>query len=376
MKNDMLGLIFAENPEASMGELTAHRSLAAVPFGGRYRIIDFMLSNMVNSSIVKVGITTQSNYRSLVDHLGTGKAWDMDRKTDGLFILPINDLIDTSRGVIGGIDIVNGAMHFLQKSSQEYALVADCNTICNIDFSEVLKAHIEKEADITMICNQVGELTPAELKKHILIDKDQKGRIRDIQAYPVKQNSNMAYMNMFLIKRELLMDLVGDGVAHAKHFITKEILIANINRLNISAYEYEGTNLKIDGIKTFYNANLMMLEKDIRDDIMGKKTDSPVYTKVKDTIPTKYGAKAEVSGSIIANGCVIEGAVKNSILFRGVHVGKGASVENCVIMQDSDIMENCLVENVIFDKEVILRSGKKLIGQDTYPMIIGKKTIV
>lgn len=376
MKNDMLGLIFAENPEAAMGELTAHRSLAAVPFGGRYRIIDFMLSNMVNSSIIKVGITTPYNYRSLADHLGTGKDWDMDRKNNGLFLLPSNETVDTSGGTVGGVDIVQGVNHYLSKSSQEYALVADCNTICNIDFSDALKFHIENEADVTMIYHEAGQLTPTELKRQILLEKDSDNRIRDIHVYPAKQKSSLSYMHIFIIRRELLMDLADDAVAHGKHFISKDIFIPNLNRFKFCAYEHKGCTLKIDDVKSFYSANLAMLDKDVRDNIMGLKTDMPIYTKVKDTIPTKYGTKADVSCSVVADGCVIEGSVKNSILFRGVHIGKGASVENCVIMQNSEIMDNCLMENVIFDKDVILRSGKKLIGQDTYPMVIGKKTIV
>lgn len=375
MKNDILGLIFAENPEAAMGELTAHRSLAAVPFGGRYRVIDFMLSDMVNSSIVKVGITTPYNYQSLTDHLGTGKEWDMDRKNNGLFILPSNETVDTSAGTVGGVDIIQGVNHYLSRSSQEYALVADCNTICNIDFSEVLKFHIENDADVTMIYHKVEDLTPTELKRQILLEINN-DRVKDIHVYPAKQKSNYSYMHMFIIRRELLMDLADDAVAHGKHFISKDIFIPNLNRFKFCAFEHTGCTLKIDDVKSFYNANLAMLNKDVRDDIMGIKTDMPIYTKVKDTIPTKYGSHAEVSSSVIADGCIIEGTVKNSILFRGVHIGKGASVENCVIMQNSQIMDNCLMENVIFDKDVILRSGKKLIGQDTYPMVIGKKTIV
>lgn len=376
MKNDMLGLIFAENPEASMGELTAHRALAAVPFGGRYRIIDFMLSSMVNSSVINVGITTPYNYQSLTDHLGTGKDWDMDRKNNGLFILPPTDTVERSGETKGGVDVLYRVSHYLSRSRQEYAVVADCNTICNMNFDEALRFHLEKEADITLIYHKSDTLSAAELKRQILLDVDSEGRVRDLHVYPGKQKTDLAYMHMFIARKELLMDLVDDAAAHGLHSISKDIFLRNLPRLKLCAYEYTGSQLKVDDIKSFFDANLHLLRRDIREELFGLKTDMPIYTKVKDTVPTKYGKNAEVTNSIVADGCVIEGTVKNSILFRGVHVGRGASVENCIIMQNSQILDNCMMANVIFDKEVVLRSGKKLIGQDTYPMVIGKGTVI
>ncbi len=375
MKHNMMGLIFADNPEAGMGELTSVRTLAAVPFGGRYRIIDFILSNMVNSSIVNVGITVPYNYQSLSDHLGTGKPWDIDRKGNGLFVLPPKEMNDSGERR-AGVDMINGVSHYLNKSRQDYVLVADCNTVCNIDFKKVLVSHLDRDADITMIYTETGELDSKQLTTRILIDTDADERITDINVYPIQQKTNKAYMHMFLIKKTLLLELIGDAVAHNKHHLSKDIFLPNIDRLRIFGYKYEGYSRQIDNVKAFFNANLELLNKEIRDELFGLENDMPIYTKVKDTVPTKYSKNAEVSNSFIADGCIIEGTVKNSILFRGVHVGKGATVENCIVMQNSDIMDNCLLENTVFDKEVILRSGKKLMGQDTYPMVIGKKTII
>ncbi len=375
MKHNMMGLIFAENPEMGMGELTSVRTLPAVPFGGRYRLIDFMLSNMVNSSIVNVGITVPYNYQSLSDHLGTGKPWDMDRKGNGLFVLPPREMSESGQRM-GGVDMVNGVSHYLARSKQEYVLIGDCNTICNIDYRKVLEAHIEKDADVTMIYTDAGKLDSKELESRILIETDEDGRVCDINVYPVQQKTDKSYMHMFLIKKTYLLELVGDAVAHNKHHLSKDIFLPNLDRMKIYGYKYEGYSRQINNVKAFFNANLELLNKDIREELFGLKNGMPIYTKVKDTVPTKYAKGAEVNNSFIADGCVIEGTVKNSILFRGVHVGKGATVENCIIMQNSDIMDNCLLENTIFDKEVILRSGKKLMGQDTYPMVIGKKTII
>lgn len=376
MKNDMLGLIFAENPEASMGELTAKRALAAVPFGGRYRLIDFTLSNMVNSAIINVGITTLYKNQSLTDHLGTGKAWDMDRKNNGLFILPPKYTGDISDKVHGGIDILHSVKNYLKRSQQEYVLVSDCNTLCNIDYDKVFDAHLESGADVTLICHKIEKIPERELKRHILLNADIDGNVKDIHVYPAKQRANLSYMHMFIIRKTLLMDLVDDAVAHGKHQISKDIFLPNLGQLAFRIWEHTGLHLKVDDIKSFFHANLAILNKEVREELFGLKTDMPVYTKVKDTVPTKYGKSAEVVNSMIADGCTIEGSVKNCILFRGVHVGKGASLENCIIMQNSQILDNCMLANVIFDKEVTLRSGKKLIGQETYPMVIGKGTIV
>ncbi len=375
MKNDMMGIIFAENPEAGMGELTSVRSLAAVPFGGRYRIIDFILSNMVNSSIINVGITTPYNYQSLSDHLGTGKPWDIDRKGNGLFVLPPKDIPEAGE-IRGNIDTIIGINHYITKSSQSYVVVSDCNTLCNINFSDVLKFHLESEADITMIYNDVDKLKPRELSTRILLDTDENNRVTDINVYPMHQKTNHSYMHMFIINKELLLELAGDAFAHNKHYISKDIFLPNLDKLKIMGYKFDGYCKQIDNIKSFFDTNLELLQKNVRDELFGLSSDMPIYTKVKDTVPTKYGVGANVSNSFIADGCLIEGTVKNSVLFRGVHVGRGATVENCIVMQNSEVMDNCLLENVIFDKEVVLRSGKKLVGQDTYPMVIGKKAVI
>lgn len=374
MQNNIMGLIFSENPEANLGDLTNKRALAAVPVGGRYRIIDFVLSNMVNSGIINIGITTTARTQSLSDHLGTGKDWDMDRKENGLFLLPHYESETASEA--GGIGYVFNAFGYLKRAKQDYVVVSDCNTICNITFDDVMAFHKEKDADITLIYTGVGKLGQNDLKRHILLDVNEDSRITDMQIYPTNQKSESSYMHTFLIKKELLMELVGDCAAHGRQSISKDLLLANLSRLKVYGYKFEGYRKKIDSIRAYYLFNLDLLKKDVRDELFGTIDDDKIFTKVKDMVPTRYGRNASVSNSFIADGCTIEGTVKNSIIFRGVTIGAGATVENAIVMQNSQIMENCLVENAIFDKEVVLRKGKKLVGQETYPMVIGKRVIV
>ncbi len=374
--NNTLGIIFSGNKEGNLGELMRLRSLAAVPVGGRYRIVDFMLSNMVNSGIINVGITTGYKHRSLSDHVGSGKSWDLARKENGLFILPPPENSEVSARIPEGIDILNSAMSYLTRSKQDYVLLTECNTICNINFEEVMDFHFEKDADITLVYTKVDELTPKELGKYILLDVEKDGKVSDIQVHPKKQNSNDAYMHMMFIKKDLLIDLIGNNLAHDKHDIAKDILLANVEEMNIYAYEYSGYKKTIDSIKSFFEFNLEMLNPKIRHELFGIGSDRAIRTKVKDSVPTKYGPDAEVKNSVVADGCTIEGTVENCIIFRGVTIGRGSIVKDSIIMQNSRIMDNCHVENAIFDKEVILCNGKTLIGQQTYPLVIGKRTIV
>ena len=374
--NNTMGLIFSGNPEVNLGELMKVRSLAAVPVGGRYRIVDFMLSNMVNSGIVNVGITTGYKHRSLSDHVGSGKAWDMARKENGLFLLSPPETSEITARIPEGIDFINSAMSYLNRSRQDYVLISDCNTICNIDPDKVIDFHFDKDADITVVYTEVGELTPKELGHHILLDVKEDGVVTDIQVYPQRQKSNLSYMHMMFIKKDLLIDLVGDCLAHDKHSISKDILLSNVDKLRIFGYKFDGYKKTIDSIKSFFEFNLELLDPEIRHELFGTDDARSIHTKVKDSVPTKYGPDAEVKNSVVADGCTIEGRVENCIIFRGVKIGKNSVVKDSIIMQKSRIMDDCRVENSIFDKEVILCNGKKLIGQETYPLVIGKRTIV
>ena len=370
---DMMGIVMADNKDLRLNELTDFRSVQALPFGGRYRLIDFILSNMVNSGIINVGIATNINYSSLMDHVGSGAPWDLNRKIYGLFMLPPH-----VRGIGGNvsedsIDQLYGVLTFLRRSRQEYVLLASGRTICNMTFDEALEKHIENDADITVIYHDKKEKDD-QLTRGNVYEVDGNGMVTGIEVQPRYPKTTLEGMGMFIIGRLKLIELIEDAYSRGSHDFVRDILISAIREHKVYGYEYKGFVGIIDSVKSYYENNMKLLEKEVRGEIFG--AENRIYTKVKDQVPTQYGKEAEVSESLIADGCVIEGKVENSIIFRGVYIAKGAVVRNSIVMQNSVIEEKCDIENVIIDKECTLREAKRLVGQPNYPVILPKRTLL
>ncbi len=370
---DMMGIILADKSDIRLNELTEKRSVAAMPVGGRYRLIDFMLSNMVNSGIFNIGVTTQINYSSLMDHLGSGAPWDLNRKHYGLFILP-----PYIRGGAGGlssgnIDQLYGVLAFLRRSRQQYVLLSGANIVCNFTFEEALKKHIDANADITVIYHDEKEKTE-QLGRCTVYTVDENGRVTGIEHNPRCPKSTLAGMEMFIMDRMKLIEIIEEGYANGSHDLIRDVLLTNLKNMNICGYEYCGFAGRVDSVKSYYSVNMQMLEPDIKKELF--ESENLIFTKVKDQVPTMYGSNARVSDSLVADGCNIEGSVENSIIFRGVHIGRGATIKNSIVMQNSVVENNCEIENVVIDKECTLRPGKKLIGQPSYPVILPKSTLL
>lgn len=367
---DTMGIIISEN-QIHLNELTERRSVEAMPVGGRYRLIDFMLSNMVNSGIINVGVCTKNNYTSLMDHIGTGKPWDLNRKNYGLFILPPFVNRELTTGGHGNIDTLFGVINYLKKSSQQYAVITDGNIVCNMTFNDALENHKNSGADISIIYNETQKALP----KGTVLDTDSSGRVVIIQKNPRNPISKKYTMGTYILERVLLESLIEECVSRGKHDFVMDILIENVNKLKIFAYKLDGYVNRVDSIKAYYKVNMDLLNQSIRDELFGS-SNNPIYTKVKDQVPTKYGDNAVVNDSLIADGCIIDGEVDNSIIFRAVHIDKGVKIKNCIIMQNTFVQEGTELEHVVIDKECVVRMGKRLIGQEDYPVIVGKRTIV
>lgn len=367
-----MGIVLADSRELRLNELTQMRSVTALPFGGRYRLIDFILSNMVNSGIINVGIATNINYYSLMDHVGSGAPWDLNRKIYGLFMLPPYVRGEGSINS-GNIDQLYGILTFLRRSRQQYVLLASGKIVCNMTFDEALVSHIENNADITVIYHDKKE-KDEQLSRSSVFEVASDGRITGIEHEPHFPKTTLEGMDMYIIERMRLIELIEEAYARGSHDFTRDILLAQLGKSRIYGYEYKGFVGKVDSVRSYYENNMKMLDKDVRRDIFGSR--NLIYTKVKDQVPTQYAASAAVSDSLVADGCVIEGTIENSIIFRGVYIKKGAVVKNSIVMQNSVIEENCDIENVIIDKECTLRESKRLVGQPSYPVILPKKTLL
>ena len=371
---DTMGIVTTDDEDVSLKELTRARSAAAVPFAGRYRIIDFILSNMVNSGIQNVGLLTQNNYHSLMDHLDSGKQWDLDRKKDGLFILPPYVSRESTGWFNGKVDALHSIMPYIRRSSQKYVVISGSCMVCNLTYDDALEFHKKNKADITVLYKEEKEASPAELSRHTLIQTDEDGRIWDMEVMPSSPKSSKISMRMYILEKNLLEYLVEESVARGQHDFIKEILIRKMDTLRIFGFPYTGYLVKIDSIQSYFRHSMELLDPENREELFHHC--GIIYTKIKDEVPAKYGDRCKVSNSLVADGCIVEGEIENCVLFRGVRIAQDAVVRNSIIMQNTEIQGNAFIENAIMDKDVIIRRGKRLIGQETYPVVVGKKAII
>ena len=367
-----MGIILSD--DIHLSSLTEKRSIAALPIAGRYRLIDFILSNMVNAGITNVGVILKHNYSSLMDHLGSGKEWDLNRKSGGLHILPPY-IGRTMHGMgEGSVDLIASALGYISKSKQKYALLSKGNVVFNIDFDDVMEFHIEKNADITMVYYEIEDSKDRELSNHTVLSVDEDNRVTGIEDRPRSPKTNKVYMNIMLIDKAYLQYIIDEAVARGEQEIVRDILMKKVSNLNICAYRFDGYVGNIDSIQSYYANSMRMLNEDMRREIFNPSR--PIYTKIKDQAPTRYTNEASVSNCLIADGCTIEGQVENSIVFRGVHIGKDSKVSNSIVMQDSVIQSGCELDYMVMDKEVIVRENARLIGDGRHPIIISKGEIV
>ncbi len=367
--NNILGIIFAYINGEKVPNLTKNRIMASVPFAGRYRMVDFPLSNMVNSGINKVGVITNLNYQSLMDHLGSGKAWDLSRKREGLYLLPPFGAEHFRTD--GKVESLHSIRRFLQASSEEYVLLSDCDIICNINYLDVLNFHIEKNADITVIYRH-GQ--SADNTSSCVYTFDPEGRAIKLKVSEKKESDVDLGMNKYLIRRTLLIDLVDECISTNVMNFDSAVLFKCIDEYKVYGYEFEGVNFQISTNENYFAANMALMNSKVRAEIFNPK--KPIYTKVRDEMPAKYGLESKVENSLVADGCKIEGSVENCILFRGVYVGKNSKLKNCIVMQDTVIEEGAKLECVITDKNVLVEKNKEIIGSSKYHIYVEKGSVV
>lgn len=366
----MTGIIFSNIYDASLGDLTMRRTVASLPFGGRYRLVDFVLSNMVNSKISSVGIITKYNYQSLMDHIGSGREWDLSRKGANLYILPpfASGITNVYRG---NLEALSNAVQYLQSNKPDYVVMCDTTVICNIDFERVLKRHIESGADVTAIANK--EITAYEADSNdLMIKVDKDNMAVDMAIGQHLGEGSLVGMGMFVVERNFLISIINNYVSRGRYSFEKDFLISRFTEgdIKINVHQFDGAVLRNHNIISYFKNNFKIMKEDIRADIFNRN--HPIYTKVRDEAPAFYSETSRVSDCLIADGCTVSGKVEGSVIFRDVTIDEGASITNSIIMQGTVIGKGAKIENAIIDKDVTVTPGAILIGGSSSPVIVHK----
>lgn len=368
-----LGIIFPNSYDNMVPELVSYRLMASIPFASRYRMVDFVLSSMVNCGISNVSLLVRNNYHSLMDHMGSGREWDLARKNGGLNIFPPYSE-KTVKVYNGKVEALASILDFLKDQKEKYVIMTDANIAVNFDFNAMLKAHIASGADVT-IAYAEEEIPEGMMDSHIVakdlyytftLDGDKVQRIYVNSKEGGVQNVSM---NIHIIDRQLLIDLISGAFVRGYAYFDRDVLMPYLNKLDIRAYKYDGYFARVSSMKSYFEENMKLLDDKNLD---GLFSGNSIYTKIRDDNPTRYIQGAKVKNIMAADGCVIEGEVENCVLFRGVKIGKGAKVKNCVLMQDTVIEENADVEYVITDKDATISAGKVVKGTDTLQVFVAK----
>ena len=373
-----LGILFPNSYDSLVPELVGERLMASIPFAGRYRMVDFMLSSMVNCGIDNISLIVKRNYHSLMDHLGSGREWDLTRKKGGLNIIP--PFAQKTVNIYNGrVEAIASIIDYLKRQKEKYVIMADTNIAVNFDFKDLLQQHIDSGADVTIAYTR--EDIPKALRDIDVTKKDlyytlgiaEDGRVQKIVVNDKQGGEKNVSMNIYVIERELLMDQIRQAYVNGLTYFERDIISPQLDKLVVKAYRHDGYYARILDLNTYFAENMKMLKEE---NVNALFAPSPIYTKIRDDNPTRYAVGSHVKNVMAADGCVIEGEVENSILFRGVKIGKGAKVRNCVLMQDTVIETGATVEHAITDKNVRISSYKELKGTESFPVFIEKRKLV
>ena len=362
-----MSLVDLQREEVYIKELTQDRPIASLPFAGRYRLVDFALSSMVTSGIRNVGVLLPENKaRSILDHLRSGKDWDLARHHKGLFYLP--PVRPENGEKASDLRNIYYNLNFVENSNEEYVLLARATSVYNIDFNKVLKFHIDRGADVTVVTNRAWHSDPCS---GLILEPGEDGRVRDAVIRPDLKEGDYRSLGIFLMSKELFCNVVRYAFEHGGTDFRRDAILKQATGLKFYAYIHEGFAARICSTPAFYLTNLKMLDQQVWEELFMQE-DAPIITRVKDMSPTEYKEGANVKNSLIANGCEIHGTVENSVIFRNVKVAPGAVIRNSVVMEDCVLEEQAELEQVITDKEVTITQGKRLRGAVNFPVMIGK----
>lgn len=371
------GIIFSNIHDRKIPEITRVRTMASVPFGCRYRLIDFALSNMVNANIHTIYVVTHRNYQSLMNHVGNGKDWGLARRSGGLKLLPpYITAFEPPRGMLyeTRLEALKNIQHTIAHMTETYVVLSDCNVVCNVNLHDMIEAHVESGADMTIAVKRsiLNGNTSADI-----LHSDAEGKIVDGMSTDrtLADNADIS-LHMTVMHREYLQQIVSDSIAHGYTSFSRDILSRNMQTMNYRVYRYDDYAACIDSLPDYYRYHMELLHDDQIRNTLFSRRNRPIYTKIHNSVPVYYSSSAKVCHSMIADGCTVEGTVENSVLFRGVHVGKGACVKNCILMQNAVVGRDVTADCVIADKNVVIRDSRILYGCEIQPYYIEKGRMV
>jgi len=369
---NVMGIIFAN--DATLGALTNKRTMASLPYGGRYRLVDFHLSNMAAAGVRHVGIITRHNYQSLMNHIGSGEEWGLELEEGGLeFLTPY--AMSATDSYHGKLEAIHEAMDFLNSGPEdEYVITCDSAIISNIDLQDVLNSHIASGKDVTVVTK--AGIADGFKQLDLALKLDEKGEILDVAVDYIAPADYVASMDIFIMSKQYLRNTIREFIARNLFHMDRDLILGQWqkNAVTINVYPFGGTALYNESLNEYFRNSLALIDPAVRHDLFGGI--HPVFTKVRDRVPSYYGENCKITNSILADGCMLEGSVESSVLFRQVTVGKGAQIENCVIMNDTVVGEGAQLKCVILDKDVIVHPGAKLCGTPNHPLVIKRGEIV
>ena len=362
---NVMGIIFTN--DATMGELTDKRTMAAIPFGGRYRQVDWALSNLSCAGVRHVGIISRHNYQSLMNHIGDGEEWGLELEQGGLeFLTPYaTSVTDNYRGKL---ESLHTAMDSLRYPVDDYVVMIDSAVLSNIDLNKVIAAHVASGKDVTVVTKE--GIANGVKQLDLALKLDEKGEVADMAVDYVAPADYVASMDIFVMNKKFLLDKTEELIARNYYHMDRDLVLGGWQKgeVSVNVYQFEGVALYNESVAEYFANSLSLINKDVRADLFG--ANHPVYTKVRDRVPSYYGEDCEIEDCLVADGCMLEGEAEHSVLFRQVTICKGAEVEDCVIMNDSTVGEGAELKYVILDKDVTVRPGAKLIGTPNAPIII------
>jgi len=363
-----IGIILAGGNNHRMRELSSKRAIAAMPVAGSYRSIDFSLSNMSNSHVQKVAVLTQYNSRSLNEHLSSSKWWDFGRKQGGLYIFTPTVTADNNFWYRGTADSIYQNLDWLKQSHEPYVVIASGDGVYKMDYNKVLEYHIDKKSDITVVCKEMPEGT--DMSRFGVVKADETGRVIDMEEKPMATDCTMVSCGIYIIRRRQLIELIEKCAQEDRYDFVRDILIRYKNVKKIYAYKIESYWNSIASVEAYYETNMDFLKPEVRKHFLQEYQD--VYSKVQDLPPAKYNAGSNVKNSLVASGCIINGTVENSVLFKKVFVGNNCVIKNSIILNDVYLGDNTYIENCIVESRDTIRANSRYVGEEGVKVVIEK----